>query len=335
MNINRRDFLLGMAAGAGTTMLPTGYQLLSGPSIPYHQGLVARFNNEPPALCSSTYSDDTDMYSFHSDWHIRNCGPSNRAPNKYTDDLAYTGPEWSFGTQFLVMHHRMLEGIKQWYTVRGLALPPIAPDGWPADGSIPRALDYIPTMENVPGRYADNFSECGWKRQDESPNNLLLPSYFRPNTGAGNHSEEELNTGFTELNQFKNTNQLGCCLSFLHGIWHEQTIGGIAKDFGLSIVDPVFYFGIHALIDRVFLDWLNINGITISDVESENYCAQVACSPVISDHPPNNSSTPPSSSARLLTPREKEQIAAEDKAIDMLRYRTIRRITHDSAQRRP
>lgn len=277
MNINRRDFLLGMATGAGATMLPLGYQFVSGPSIPHHQELVARFNNEKPSLCTSDSATYPDMYAFHKSWHTQNFLPEDRAPNRYNDRFAYSGPEWEVGTRFLIMHHQMYLGILEWYRIHDEPLPPIAPDEWAEDGTIPTALDYVPTKDNLPGRVTVNFRSSKWKRNDNPQPKLVLPSYFRPEGAVADQNETELNTGFSVLNEFVNTNQLGCCLSFIHGIWHSKTIGGISETLGYSIVDPVFYFGIHALIDRTLKDWLKLNGLDFSHVTGDRFCNQGTC----------------------------------------------------------
>ena len=75
--------------------------------------------------------------------------------------------------------------------------------------------------------------------------------------GIGAGEKPEPITRARKLADFKNTNQLGCCIVYPHNSWHVA-IGGAMLAFDTAIDDPVFYFGVHWHIDKVFDAYKNL-----------------------------------------------------------------------------
>lgn len=188
-------------------------------------------------------SGHMNMHQFHAGWH-----QINRDPNP----PSFRDPNWGtnilFGRNFLQMHHEMVnaadnepkefmrhQSIMSWFRSKGYAIPAV----WNPLTPIPNELAFIPT-DGGPGRVTNNPQ-------------FQLPSYFTVRGGA----DVEPITGARRLSDFRNVNQLGCCIVFPHNMWHAR-IGGAMNSFFRAIDDPVFYFGVHRHIDDVYMTYLRL-----------------------------------------------------------------------------
>lgn len=204
------------------------------------------------------------MHIVHRDWHA-----ANPNPPEPTGDI---DPEWGtgfeFGYRFLQMHHEMVKAatteehhymhhasVAQWYADAGHALPA----EWPPLDAIPTELGYEPDAAAFPDairipitEYAESQGmtvEQFLTRTTETPG-FDLPKYFTLE-GVADPGDGDPFTGAMKLADYKNANQLGSSLVFPHDAWHGS-IGGAMSSTWTAIADPIFYFGVHWHIDRVY-----------------------------------------------------------------------------------
>jgi len=188
-----------------------------------------------------------DMHSFHADWHGNNPDPHRPpAPN----------PSWGinnkFGNDFLLMHHEMIkskdneqkfimhhQSLVSWFQSKHYDLP----------------SEWNP-LTAIPSELAFNTQDPSLKRRTNNPQ-FELPKYFTVQ-GIGPGEKPEPITRAIKLADFKNLNQLGCCIVYPHNSWHVA-IGGAMLAFDTAIDDPVFYFGVHWHIDKVFDAYKNLH----------------------------------------------------------------------------
>lgn len=231
-----------------------------------HQQNVARYHAE---MSQHSAHGGHDMYIFHRDWHQQNRDP--RPPNKPDRNW---GMNLVYGTNFLQMHHEMVkatlaephqhmmhESLLVWYKKKSIDLPA----AWIPGQQIPTELEYIPDAAVFPDEIHQAVQR--WAQQDgvtveqfltrstDTPE-FGLPRYFTVQ-GIGPDESPEPITGARKLADFQNTNQLGCCIVFPHNQWHGS-IGGAMGTTWTAIADPIFYFGVHWHIDRVFDDYKSI-----------------------------------------------------------------------------
>ena len=228
-----------------------------------HQQNVARYHS---AMSQHSDHGGHDMYVFHRDWHDQNRDP--RPPERPDRNW---GMNLVFGANFLQMHHEMVkatsaeprqhmmhESIAGWYRSQNLALP--AP--WDPTQPSPNELKYDPDPHVFPNEIlqvvqhwaqVDGVStEQFLARRTENPA-FVLPRYFAIQ-GVGADEPGEPITGARKLADFRNPNQLGCCLVFPHNQWHGL-IGGAMGTTWTAIADPIFYFGVHWQIDQIYDDY--------------------------------------------------------------------------------
>lgn len=182
-----------------------------------------------------------DMHDFHWQWHFDNRTP--RRPNRPV------GVTWAvdndFGSKFLQMHHEMVraedseprpmmghQSLVSWFKSKNYYLP----KEWDPLTPIPPELDFR----------TDNPNH---QRITNDPQ-FKLPDYFTVD-GIGSNQAPEPITYATKLADFVNLNQLGCCIVYEHNLWHAA-IGGALMNMRFAIDDPIFYFGIHWHIDKVY-----------------------------------------------------------------------------------
>jgi hypothetical protein len=181
-----------------------------------------------------------DMHRFHAIWHLK-----NRSPSRPDNPDENWGMNNDYGEKFLQMHHEMTrssddepkycmrhQSIFSWFEQQQFDLP----KEWNPLLLIPEELTY-------------DTQDSRLKRITNDPK-YALPKYYTVN-GIGPHEDPEPITGARKLADFKNVNQLGCCISFPHFEWHNA-IGGAMKIMAMAIDDPVFYFGVHWHIDKIF-----------------------------------------------------------------------------------
>jgi hypothetical protein len=187
-----------------------------------------------------------DMHTFHANWH-----QNNRDPQRPAAPDANWGTNLRFGNDFLQMHHEMVKAkdneqkffmhhssIVSWFQSKNYDLPnewnPLTP---------------------IPAELAFNPADPSLRRRTNNPQ-FFLPKYFTvQGIGAGENAEPI--TGAKKLADFQNLNQLGCCIIYPHNAWHG-TIGGAMNFFNTAIDDPIFYFGVHWHIDKVFDVYKNL-----------------------------------------------------------------------------
>jgi hypothetical protein len=204
-----------------------------------------------------------EMFQFHGQWHI-----DNRDPTPPPRRDRNWGRDLGFGTNFLQMHHEMVKAaddepklhmnhasLVSWYLQKDYDVP----EEWGPLTPIPEVLRYVPDLaafpEAIQARVRDwaaseqQTPEQFLRRRTEQPN-FELPRYFTRD-GVGPDEPGEPYTGARKLADFQNTNQLGCCLVFPHNRWHGA-IGGAMLTFWTAIADPIFYWGVHWHVDKVF-----------------------------------------------------------------------------------
>lgn len=195
-----------------------------------------------------------NMFSFHRKWHIDNPNPTR--PQQPAPDW---GTDIAFGTNFLQMHHEMVkatdgepkshmdhQSLVSWFKAKEYDLPA----EWNSLTPIPNELAYVPSVAEIKKYLPNiNISVQDLKRLTDDPK-FQLPSYFT-REGIQQREEPETITGARKLADFKNVNQLGCIIVRPHDRWH-MTIGGAMGNPATAIADPIFYFGVHWHIDRVF-----------------------------------------------------------------------------------
>jgi hypothetical protein len=224
------------------------------------QQAVAEYHREMSEL---GHHGDHNMYLFHRDWHSQNSDPvPPLAPDRNW------GMNLVFGTNFLQMHHEMVKAadsepkqhmmhasLLSWYGSKGYTVPP----EWDPAGKIPVILAYEPDPGVFPTEIRDAVVEAAHQSQ-QTPQDILRRSTDKPGfvlakwftrAGVAASEEGEPFTGARKLADFQNVNQLGCCLVFPHNQWHGA-IGGAMRSTWTAIADPIFYFGVHWYIDRVF-----------------------------------------------------------------------------------
>lgn len=231
-----------------------------------HQQHVADYHK---AISQDTHHGGHDMYIIHRDWHQQNRDP---VPPRNPD--RNWGMNLIYGTNFLQMHHEMVKAastetrhhmmhksIVEWYQSQNINLPSL----WNPSQPIPIELEYKPDISVFPneiqaavkrwaqrdGKTVDQFLT----RNTNDPK-FELPKYFTIQ-GVGPGESGEPITGARKLADFRNTNQLGCCLVYPHNNWHGA-IGGAMGTSWTAIADPIFYFGVHWHIDRVFDDYKSL-----------------------------------------------------------------------------
>lgn len=203
------------------------------------------------------------MHIVHRDWHNVNSDPtppSRQDPN--------WGTNLVFGSNFLQMHHEMVkassseprqhmmhDSVLEWYNKNGNTPPSV----WGPLAEIPAELGYEPDPMAYPDEIRiplENFLsgrgqtiEQFLTRRTNTPS-FELPKYFTVQ-GVSSASEADPLTGAMKLSDFKNTNQLGCSLVFPHNSWHGA-IGGAMSSTWTAIADPIFYWGVHWHVDRVY-----------------------------------------------------------------------------------
>ena len=226
-----------------------------------NQQIIACFNRQR-SFCYSrgTLSGPVTMFEAHADWHLQNqlhYVPGLQYPSDHPD------PDWcsdiALGASFLRMHRSMSNAINAWYASYRYPLPAT----WDLSAAIPVELDYQPDQpdfldfpDQLLGTQPRVWAQNTWKCNSSilMRNNYpacSLPMYF---TGPGIDNDKdrgELRTGARRLADFKSIEQLGCCLLFMHAQWH-QFVGGVAQFLDVSILDPLFYFGIHRHIEKIF-----------------------------------------------------------------------------------
>jgi Common central domain of tyrosinase len=228
-------------------------------SIPAQQAINA-YHRE---MSQHAHHGGHEMFLFHRDWHQQ-----NRDPIPPTRQDRNWGTNLVFGTNFLQMHHEMVKAadseqrfhmqhssIAGWYANKGYDLPP----EWNPLSDIPDILSYTPDLDVFPTEIR-NALVARAQQQGISPEQLLrrktnqprftFPKYFTREGVAPNEPGEPY-TGARKLADFKNTNQLGCCIVFPHNRWHS-TIGGAMSSTWTAIADPIFYLGVHWHLDKVF-----------------------------------------------------------------------------------
>lgn len=200
-----------------------------------------------------------DMHQFHANWHNVNRDP---IPPRNSMNQIIRTPNWgmdlSFGTGFLQMHHEMINAadnepkqflshssVMSWFRSKNYQIPGV----WNPLSPIPNELAFNPT-DGGPGRANNNPR-------------FQLPSYFTVQGGT----QEEPITGARRLADFRNVNQLGCCIVFPHNQWHTL-IGGAMNSFSRAIDDPVFYFGVHRHVDEVYMNYRRL--IRTNDFKHQN-----------------------------------------------------------------
>lgn len=207
-----------------------------------------------------------NMYLFHRDWHMENRDPE---PPQQPDSA--WGSDIDYGQRFLQMHHEMVkategeqkvfmhhQSIASWFATKGYELPP----EWSPTSPIPEILGYVPDPSVFPDEIVQaiqTWAQSDGKTVEEfltrrtNDPRFELPAYFTRN-GVPSGKAGEPYTGAHKLADFRNGNQLGCCIVFPHNAWHGS-IGGAMSTTWTAIADPIFYFGVHWQIDRVFDDF--------------------------------------------------------------------------------
>lgn len=225
-----------------------------------HQENIAHYHTE---MSNQGHHDGHNMYLFHANWHRQN--PDPPLPGRPNRNW---GTNLSFGTRFLQMHHEMVkaalsephefmqhDSLVAWYQQKELSLP----QEWNPLDTIPDELSYEPDFSVFPPLIQQSIQREARRRgitvrqlltrRTNAPR-FTLPKYFSREGVAPNEPGERI-TGARKLADFRNTNQLGCCIVYEHNRWHGA-IGGAMASFSTAIADPIFYFGVHWHVDRVF-----------------------------------------------------------------------------------
>ena len=217
-----------------------------------------------------------DMHRMHRDWHNDNKPPL---------PPSHPNPDWgvssSFGSKFLQMHHSMLHqsaasadahgghiGLVDWYKQESLLLPP----PWVPGIHIPSELTYTPDASTYPTDIQEWITEVA-TRKGKTPEQWLarttdypriqIPRYFTER-GVTLQSDADPLTGAQRLSDFENVNQLGCSLVYPHNEWHIA-IGGAMSSTVTALADPIFYFGVHWVVDNIYTDFLRLKTFAAND----------------------------------------------------------------------
>ncbi|GAC1627809.1 MAG: hypothetical protein NVS9B10_17140 [Nevskia sp.] len=240
-----------------------------------------------------------NMFDFHANWHLKHVA---RAPSPtYDCDWGCDDP---FGGDFLTMHHNMLWGTKDdpnnelghdgflaWLRIKHKLTGPFL--DWRPQEDIPSDYGYNPNPNVFPLKIQNQLvalqikSHCSatGEGRPDWPGEYLrrtadggFPPLRACFTEAGGSAEAEIDpyTGHKRLADFKNINQLGCSLAGPHGEWHAL-ISGAMLDFGTAIADPIFYFGVHSLIDGIFQKYLAIEQERSPAERAEIRCGMPPC----------------------------------------------------------
>lgn len=198
-----------------------------------------------------------DMHTFHANWH-----QNNRDPRRPNSPDANFGTTLNFGNNFLQMHHEMVKAkdndqkffmhhssIVSWFQSMNYNLP----QEWNPLSPIPAELAFNPKDQSL-------------RRTTNNPL-FSLPKYFTLEGIVAGESPEPI-TGAKKLADFKNLNQLGCCIVYPHNAWHGA-IGGAMLYFNTAIDDPIFYFGVHWHIDKVYDAYKNLPHVFTLDATAE------------------------------------------------------------------
>lgn len=225
-----------------------------------HQQNVSDYHR---SIASANHHSSHNMHIFHRNWHRDNRDP---VPPSSPDEN--WGMNLVFGTNFLQMHHEMLkaaateqrfhmmhESLIDWYQQNNRQLP----IEWNPLSTIPKDLDYEPDLNEFPSEIQQGVKQRS-SQLGISPEQFLtrttndpqfvLPKWFTREGIDASERGEPL-TGARKLADFRNTNQLGCCLVFPHNSWHGA-IGGAMSSTWTAIADPIFYFGVHWYVDRIY-----------------------------------------------------------------------------------
>jgi Ferritin-like/Common central domain of tyrosinase len=295
-------------------------------STPLAQQAVVEYHRE---MAQAGHHGGHDMFRFHRDWHAQNPDPvPPPAPNRAW------GADLVFGTNFLQMHHEMVkaadnepkfhmphQSLVSWYAAKSYALP----GEWDPAATIPPVLAYDPDLSVFPPetqaavrRRADDLGiapEEFLRRRTDRPG-FVLPRWATRD-GVGPDEPGERYTGARKLADFLNSNQLGCCLVFPHNAWHVA-IGGAMSSTATAIADPVFYFGVHWHMDRVFDEYKLIQAeIGIRAFDRRAVSAGAA------------------PTANLRVPGRFSPEQAEERERDIANSRALRGLPEPPAPRRP
>jgi Common central domain of tyrosinase len=157
--------------------------------------------------------------------------------------------------------HMLHESLVDWYQQQRIGLPSL----WDPMQPIPTELGYTADPTVFPEEIQRTIRN--WAQQEgvsveqfltRSTNNprFAFPQYFtREGVDPGDPGEPI--TAARKLADFRNTNQLGCCLVYPHNEWHG-TIGGAMGTTWTAIADPIFYWGVHWYVDRIFDEYKSI-----------------------------------------------------------------------------
>ncbi len=226
-----------------------------------HQAHISTYHAE---MANSGHHGSHNMHLFHARWHQDHRDPV--PPN-------FQNPTWgtdiAFGRDFLQMHHEMIKApddaprehmhhssIASWYAKKQIPLPV----AWDPLSVIPPELGYEPDAAEFPQPIRDALIRTAQQRgqtveqlltrRTDQPR-LVVPPWFTREGLLDPALPGEPNTGARRLADFISINQLGCCLVYPHNRWHGS-IGGAMNSFLSAIADPIFYFGVHWIIDRIY-----------------------------------------------------------------------------------
>jgi hypothetical protein len=147
----------------------------------------------------------------------------------------------SYGSVFLVFHHRIIAAFDRWRQAQGYPPTPL----WEPSDPIP--------------------AEAPHDRRDSDHPSSVDPRCKRPTwfTLEGGTAVDP-HTGATKLSDFKSSVELGGSINApgdpgWHGSVHNA-IGGDMGDLHTAPLDPVFW-RFHKLIDSIWLEYLKIRGL--------------------------------------------------------------------------
>ena len=257
------------------------------------------------------HGGEHNMHLFHSQWH-----QNNPRPARPTHQDANWAIADDYGTRFLQMHHEMVsaapgephtvmmhDSIVTWYGNQGV----VPPANWIPSTTIPLELGYQPDIEAYPEpikTIVSNFAASQGQtpaefltRNTDTPG-FTLPGWFTLG-GVGQGAAGDPFTGARKLADFKNVNQLGCCMVFPHDAWHGR-IGGAMGSTLTAIADPIFYFGVHWHIDKVYT--------AFKALQAQQPHLHPADAEELGDHPPRVGGTEGPAATRPFTAAEQLQV---------------------------
>ena len=280
--MNRREFVLAAGALATRPGRAQGMRSISPPACPDDCSLGPASPYQAAVAAYQQSFGAPQLFSFHRNWHDQNIPPGGNPNNEHDPHWGQNEP---FGRAFLNMHHNMLygqgtatdmdhDGFLVW--CRANAPDLLNAPAWEPTQYTQNMFAYTPRTCEIPQpildlrvqqEAADAANEGG--RAPRSIGKLLCRTARPPNAplpalpacftlaGAADSQGVESNTGFRKLADFQSVEQLGCCLSGIHAMWH-LLIGGAMGNLASSIADPIFYFGVHRLIDTVYENYAAI-----------------------------------------------------------------------------